>query len=106
MLEIIKLGQLHLLHNVEIYDPVTDTPMVVNTTTIFENLGQVSNIFSGKMGTLTENLMKFRKMSVVETAWLHDPDIHREAMKKEHRKMKRRASETAKGRGGSGESVH
>ena len=33
-----------------------------------------SYIFSDKTGTLTNNTMKFRKMSVAGTAWLHDLD--------------------------------
>ncbi|KAL1840543.1 hypothetical protein VTK73DRAFT_3728 [Phialemonium thermophilum] len=78
-LEIIKLGQFLLLHDVEMYDPVTDTPMVANTTTILENLGQIRYVFSDKTGTLTENVMRFRKMSVAGTAWLHDADLRREA---------------------------
>lgn len=57
------------------YDTVSNTPMGANTTTILENLGQVSYVFSDKTGTLTENLMRFRKMSVAGTAWLHDMDL-------------------------------
>ncbi|EON97691.1 putative p-type atpase protein [Phaeoacremonium minimum UCRPA7] len=89
-LEIIKIGQFILMQDVEMYDPKTDTPMVVNTTTILENLGQVSYVFSDKTGTLTENLMRFRKMSVAGTAWLHDMDVRRDAEDEEKNAMKRR----------------
>lgn len=39
-LEIIKVGQLILMGDVDMYDPISDTPMVCNTTTILENLGK------------------------------------------------------------------
>lgn len=77
-LEIVKIGQVMLLRDIDMYDPVSNTPMVANTTTILENLGQVSYVFSDKTGTLTENLMRFRKMSVAGTAWLHDMDARRD----------------------------
>ncbi|KHN94912.1 ATPase, P-type, phospholipid-translocating, flippase [Metarhizium album ARSEF 1941] len=93
-MEIIKIGQLFLLRDVDMYDPVTDTPMVANTTTILENLGQVSHVFSDKTGTLTENIMRFRKMSVAGVAFLHDMDIQRD----EHVKQKDMAAAASRSR--------
>ncbi|KAL2133058.1 hypothetical protein VTI74DRAFT_2962 [Chaetomium olivicolor] len=75
-LEIVKLGQMLLLNSdIEMYDEKSDTPARCNTNTILENLGQVGYLFSDKTGTLTENVMRFRKLSVAGTAWLHEMDI-------------------------------
>ncbi|KFY76639.1 hypothetical protein V499_03770 [Pseudogymnoascus sp. VKM F-103] len=78
-LEIIKLWQLLLMNDIDMYDPISDTPMQANTSTINEELGQISYVFSDKTGTLTDNVMRFRKMSVAGVSWLHDFDIQKEA---------------------------
>ncbi|KAG8530335.1 uncharacterized protein KY384_004837 [Bacidia gigantensis] len=78
-LEIVKLCQMFLMNDIDMYDENTNTPMEARTSTINEELGQINYIFSDKTGTLTNNSMRFRKMSVAGTAWLHDLDLQREA---------------------------
>ncbi|PGH06776.1 phospholipid-translocating ATPase [Blastomyces parvus] len=86
-LEIVKVAQMFLLNDIDMYDVESDTPLEARTSTINEELGQVSYIFSDKTGTLTNNSMKFRKMSVAGTAWLHDTDLQEEAAREADRKM-------------------
>ncbi|KAK7697183.1 hypothetical protein SLS64_013836 [Diaporthe eres] len=74
-LEAIKLGQMSLINgDLEMYHVETDTPAGVNTTNNLDDLGQISHIFSDKTGTLTENIMKLRMVSIAGTSWLHNMD--------------------------------
>ncbi|KAK4541025.1 hypothetical protein LTR36_008394 [Oleoguttula mirabilis] len=74
-LEIIKVAQMLLMADVDMYDEPSNTPFEARTSTINEELGQVSYVFSDKTGTLTENVMRFRKLSVAGTAWSHQADL-------------------------------
>ncbi|KAJ1410249.1 hypothetical protein B484DRAFT_402969, partial [Ochromonadaceae sp. CCMP2298] len=48
----------------DMYYARTDTASIVRTLTLNEELGQVSHVFSDKTGTLTCNVMDFRKASI------------------------------------------
>jgi phospholipid-translocating ATPase len=47
-----------------LYDESTDLPAKMNTSDINEDLGQIKYLFSDKTGTLTENVMTFKKCSI------------------------------------------
>jgi len=50
--------------DIDMYHEPSDTPAKVRTFTLNEELGQITHIFSDKTGTLTENIMEFRKCSI------------------------------------------
>ncbi|SMR53309.1 unnamed protein product [Zymoseptoria tritici ST99CH_3D1] len=74
-LEIVKIGQMLMVHgDVKMYCAESNTPMTCNTNTILENLGQISYVLSDKTGTLTENVMRFRGISLGGIVWMHGND--------------------------------
>lgn len=73
-MEIVKLLQaLYISWDRDMYHAESDTPAQAQTCTINEDLGQISFVFSDKTGTLTDNVMEFRKCSVGGFSYAHDP---------------------------------
>ncbi|KAL1969264.1 hypothetical protein VTN77DRAFT_9456 [Rasamsonia byssochlamydoides] len=97
-LEIVKVAQMFLLNDIDMYDEESDTPLEARTSTINEELGQISYIFSDKTGTLTNNSMRFRRMSVAGTAWLHDTDLREEAAREGDRQRLIHKKRSTKGK--------
>jgi phospholipid-transporting ATPase len=64
-MEICKVAQAFFINSdLHLYHEETDTPALARTSNLNEELGQVQYVFSDKTGTLTRNLMEFRKCSV------------------------------------------
>ena len=63
--ELIKYYQAFMIgSDLELYYEETDTPTVVRTSSLVEELGQIEYIFSDKTGTLTRNIMEFKSCSI------------------------------------------
>lgn len=58
------LGSVYLKWDIDLYDEASDQPALSNTSDLNEELGQVEYLFTDKTGTLTENLMVFRRCSI------------------------------------------
>jgi len=59
-----KLIQYFMQWSLSMYDPESDTPMRVRNSQLVDELGVISHVFSDKTGTLTQNVMQFRKASI------------------------------------------
>lgn len=64
-IEIIKTAQAFFIHSdIKMYYPKLDFPCVPQSWNISDDLGQIAYIFSDKTGTLTQNVMEFRKCTI------------------------------------------
>uniref|UniRef100_A0A670ZSB6 Phospholipid-transporting ATPase n=1 Tax=Pseudonaja textilis TaxID=8673 RepID=A0A670ZSB6_PSETE len=63
--EVIRLGQSYFINwDLQMYYPEKDTAAKARTTTLNEQLGQIHYVFTDKTGTLTQNIMTFKKCSI------------------------------------------
>uniref|UniRef100_A0A669DWE0 Phospholipid-transporting ATPase IC n=1 Tax=Oreochromis niloticus TaxID=8128 RepID=A0A669DWE0_ORENI len=63
--EVIRLGQSKFINwDLQMYFAEKDTPAKARTTTLNEQLGQIQYVFSDKTGTLTQNIMQFKKCTI------------------------------------------
>ncbi|KAL7750854.1 phospholipid transporting ATPase [Sorochytrium milnesiophthora] len=64
-IEIVKVWQSWFIHaDADLVDPRTGQPCHVKTWNIADDLGQIEYLFSDKTGTLTQNLMEFRRCAI------------------------------------------
>ncbi|XP_023485394.1 phospholipid-transporting ATPase FetA isoform X12 [Equus caballus] len=68
--EIIRLGNSYYINwDRKMFYAPKNTPAQARTTTLNEELGQVKYVFSDKTGTLTQNIMIFKKCSINGTLY-------------------------------------
>ncbi|KAF0684191.1 Aste57867_23814 [Aphanomyces stellatus] len=58
------LQAIYMAYDIDMYYDALDVRMIVRTMGLNEELGQISYVFSDKTGTLTCNVMEFRKCSI------------------------------------------
>ncbi|KAK1337485.1 hypothetical protein QTO34_002114 [Cnephaeus nilssonii] len=82
--EVIRLGQSYFINwDLQMYYFEKDTPAKARTTTLNEQLGQIHYIFSDKTGTLTQNIMTFKKCCINGQIY----GDHRDASQHNHSKI-------------------
>ncbi|XP_023288941.1 probable phospholipid-transporting ATPase IA isoform X3 [Orussus abietinus] len=64
-LEVVRYVQATFINmDIEMYHAETDTPAMARTSNLNEELGMVSYVFTDKTGTLTRNVMEFKRCSI------------------------------------------
>lgn len=73
--EICNFGHAFLImSDQDLYDPVSDTAAKVRTSKLSQEIGNIEYVFSDKTGTLTENVMTFKRCSIGGTIYGRSTD--------------------------------
>ena len=74
-IEVVRLQHAALISaDLDMYYELRDTPAVVRTSSLVEDLGRVEFVFADKTGTLTRNEMVFRAVSIGGVAYMEEVD--------------------------------
>ncbi|XP_069677694.1 probable phospholipid-transporting ATPase IA isoform X3 [Periplaneta americana] len=69
-LEVVRFVQAIFINmDIDMYHEESDTPAMARTSNLNEELGQVKYIFSDKTGTLTRNVMDFKKCIIADNVY-------------------------------------
>lgn len=73
--EVVRLQHAALISaDLDMYYELRDTPAVVRTSSLVEDLGRIEFVFADKTGTLTRNEMVFRAVSIGGVAYAEEVD--------------------------------
>ncbi|KAJ6647684.1 Phospholipid-transporting ATPase IA [Pseudolycoriella hygida] len=80
-LELVRFLQAIFINfDVEMYDAESDTPAMARTSNLNEELGMVKYIFSDKTGTLTRNVMEFKRCSIARLVYTSEDTPEQSAL--------------------------
>ncbi|XP_060531020.1 probable phospholipid-transporting ATPase IA isoform X2 [Cylas formicarius] len=89
-LEVVRFIQAIFINmDVEMYHEETDTPAIARTSNLNEELGQVKYIFSDKTGTLTRNVMEFKRCTVGIDVYHSGSNIMIQHLREDHKNADR-----------------
>ncbi|KAF5285620.1 hypothetical protein FQR65_LT13101 [Abscondita terminalis] len=88
-LEVVRFIQAIFINmDSEMYHEETNTPAMARTSNLNEELGQVKYVFSDKTGTLTRNIMEFKRCAIGNTVYNIDDNVVEKHIQSGHKNAK------------------